>query len=84
MKTTTRTFVAIAFMLACCTTSNAQFGNLLKKAKNSAKEKVKNEVENKVDETKSKATKKAKAAAGIETSSSSNEQPGSIPTRLIS
>ena len=81
MKTTTRTFVAIALMVACCTTSNAQFGKLLNKAKNSVKEKVKNEVENKVDETKSKVTKKAKAAAGIETSSNSNEQSGFNPNK---
>lgn len=59
---------AIALAFAVTTPANAQFGNILNKAKKAVKEKVEKKVEQKVEQTKNagkeKAEKEAKKAAG--------------------
>lgn len=61
-----KTLVAVAFLLGCSVTVNAQLGGLVKNAKKAVKEKVEKKVKDTKNEVENTAENKAMETAGLE------------------
>lgn len=61
-----KTLVAVAFLLGCSVTVNAQLGGLVKNAKKAVKEKVEKKVKDAKNEVENTAENKAMETAGLE------------------